>query len=60
MAALLIIIVIDLLVVAAVLYYGLRHDNHPVSTEAPSIKALTALDSPGMQSETAEPAVETE
>jgi hypothetical protein len=42
MAALLIIIVIDLLVVAAVLYYGLRHDSHPVSVEAPSIKALAA------------------
>ncbi len=49
MAALLIIIVIDLVVVAAVLYYGLQHDNHPVSVEAPSIKALTAQGESGNQ-----------
>lgn len=51
MAALVIIIGIDLVIVVAVLIYGTRHDNHPVSVEAPSIKALMALGKPSAAGE---------
>ena len=42
MVALVAIIIIDILVMAAVLYFGRKHDEHPVSLTAPSIQALTA------------------
>ena len=43
MAALIVIIIIDIVVVGAVLYYGLKDDEHPVSVTAPSIQALNSI-----------------
>jgi hypothetical protein len=42
-AALIVIIMIDIVVVGAVLYYGLKDDEHSVSVTAPSIQALNSV-----------------